>query len=419
MESVQGNLFRQEAVDGRAIRLQGDVFLSNSVGFHVIAAAIVVTVGMLSVWIAVGSYTRSETAPGILATDVSSPRIFALQPGLVKRLAVGEGQSVKKGDLLAVVQVDRNYAEGFRATDESLNSLDVQRELAREQAAASHRLAQEEQAGLRAAIDSSHDQIADLEIQISIQEQLVRSLNAALERYKPVAERGFVSKNEMERRIQDEMAARQTLARLNQQKTTLISDERRSAAQLRQSRVEEKLKDVEIRSSREQIAMRAADIHGQRTYVLQAPLNGVVTAMQSSVGRSVDPAVPLMTIVPARALFHAELYAPTRAIGFVHPGQEVRLLYDAFPYEHFGSFPGVIRSVSRIALDPRQVDSPVQAKEPVYKIVVALKNQTIATSGGTLALQAGMTLSANIILDRRSFLEWLLQPIISVQSRNR
>jgi hypothetical protein len=42
----------------------------------------------------------------------------------------------------------------------------------------------------------------------------------------------------------------------------------------------------------------------------------------------------------------AEIYIPSRAIGFVKPGQEVRLLYDAFPYQRFGAYRGRVVAAS-------------------------------------------------------------------------
>lgn len=44
------------------------------------------------------------------------------------------------------------------------------------------------------------------------------------------------------------------------------------------------------------------------------------------------------------------------------------MLYDAFPYQRFGSFKGTVRSISRVALDPRQIDAPFKIEEPVYRV---------------------------------------------------
>ena len=124
-----------------------------------------------------------------------------------------------------------------------------------------------------------------------------------------------------------------------------------------------------------------------------------------------------MVIVPDKAELTAELYAPTRAVGFVDPGEETRLLYDAFPYQRFGSFGGKVTNISRIAIDPRESDIPFPFEEPVYRITVKLDRQAVKAFGDLNHLQAGMTLKANIVLERQSFLAWLLQPLNAVLNR--
>ena len=117
-------------------------------------------------------------------------------------------------------------------------------------------------------------------------------------------------------------------------------------------------------------------------------------------------------------MLRAQVYVPSRAIGFVRPGQEVRLLYDAFPYQRFGSFDGRIVAVSRTVIDPRQLAAPLTVQEPVYRVDVAPFGQAVLAYGERQPLQAGMTLTASLVLDHRSFLDWLLTPLNAVMRRN-
>jgi membrane fusion protein len=70
-------------------------------------------------------------------------------------------------------------------------------------------------------------------------------------------------------------------------------------------------------------------------------------------------------------------------------------------------------------MDPRDIVAPIKAEEPVYRIEIELESQSMTAFGKRTALQSGMALSANLILDRRSFADWLLQPIDGVRKRNR
>ena len=86
----------------------------------------------------------------------------------------------------------------------------------------------------------------------------------------------------------------------------------------------------------------AAEVNGKRAYIIRAPIAGRVSSLQASVGQPADPQRLLLQIIPAQSPLQAELFIPARAIGFVEVGQPVRILYDAFPYQHFGTYRGRI-----------------------------------------------------------------------------
>jgi membrane fusion protein len=48
---------------------------------------------------------------------------------------------------------------------------------------------------------------------------------------------------------------------------------------------------------------------------------------------------------------------------------------------------------------------------------VALARQSIDAFGREVALQPDMTLSADVILEKRSLLEWLFEPLFGVRGR--
>lgn len=173
----------------------------------------------------------------------------------------------------------------------------------------------------------------------------------------------------------------------------------------------------QIRESLQALNAEQARLEGEQSYVINAPIDGRVTVLAAGVGRAVNESRPVMVIVPEGAELVAELYAPTRAVGFVEAGKETRLLYDAFPYQRFGSFGGKVVNISRTAVDPRETDIPFPFEEPVYRIKVSLDQQRIDPFGGLSPLQAGMTLQANIVLERQTFLAWLLQPLNAVLNR--
>lgn len=158
-------------------------------------------------------------------------------------------------------------------------------------------------------------------------------------------------------------------------------------------------------------------MEGRRGYELRAPKAGRITALQASVGQVVDPAKPLMTWTPDGGSLRAELYVASRAIGFVKPGQRVRMLYDAFPYQKFGPAWGEVQEVSATVLAPAEMTAAVPVQEPVYRVTARLDAQSMRAFGADTPLQPGMALTADVILEERSFAEWLLEPLLALRAR--
>ena len=140
-----------------------------------------------------------------------------------------------------------------------------------------------------------------------------------------------------------------------------------------------------------------------------------MATLQATEGQAADPRHLQLEIVPRHASLQAELFFPTRAFGFVHAGQEVRILYDAFPYQKFGTYRGRIVKVSQTILTGNDPVGPISLKEPAYRVIAALERPDIDAYGQKIPLQPQMLLRADVILERRSLLSWLLDPLLSAR----
>ena len=112
---------------------------------------------------------------------------------------------------------------------------------------------------------------------------------------------------------------------------------------------------------------------------------------------------------------------PSSAIGFIRPGQPVLLRYQAFPYQKFGHYQGEVASVARSALTQDELarrssgrSTDQHADQPVYPVTVRLQSQTATAYGQPIALQPGMQLEADILIERRRLIEWVLEPLFTV-----
>lgn len=163
----------------------------------------------------------------------------------------------------------------------------------------------------------------------------------------------------------------------------------------------------------------------KRRIVVTAPEAGIVTAAIADVGQSVDTSRPLASVVPGGAHWQAHLFVPSAAIGFVRVGEPVRVRYQAFPYQKFGQYPATVVSIARTALSATELANdggpaatPGEQRDATfYRVIVALDAQHVTAYGAKQPLQAGMTLQADILQERRRLYEWVLEPLYSLTGK--
>lgn len=126
---------------------------------------------------------------------------------------------------------------------------------------------------------------------------------------------------------------------------------------------------------------------------------------------------PLMSIIPDGAVMQAHLYAPSRAIGFIRPGNDVLLRYQAYPYQKFGHARGKVVSISRSAMSGDEISPAFNRGEAMYCITVSLRSQTMKAYGQAYSLQPGMLVDADILLEQRKLYEWALEPLFSLTGK--
>jgi len=150
--------------------------------------------------------------------------------------------------------------------------------------------------------------------------------------------------------------------------------------------------------------------------VIRASEPGVVTTLQVVEGQEVGPAAALLVLIPARSRLIAELLLPTRSIGQIKTGDEARLRFDAFPYQKFGLVAAEIIQIDRALLMPDST-SPIHLTEPVYRVRAALMQQAIGDNEASYPLRSGMQVEADILLEKRRLMDWVLKPLVGLKAR--
>jgi membrane fusion protein len=93
-------------------------------------------------------------------------------------------------------------------------------------------------------------------------------------------------------------------------------------------------------------------------------------------------------------------------------------MYQAFPYQKFGVAHAKVIKIANSPTAPEDLPTELQAKEGRYRILASLDRQDMPAYGKSLPLVPGMQLEADLILDKRSLLDWLLDPLLAQRTRN-
>jgi membrane fusion protein len=363
------------------------------------------------------TYARKATVSGLLVPDQGMVRASILAAGSLQSVMVREGDIVAAGDRLAVVNLAAESAGG-NVGDAISKSLATEAVAARAKAESTlARLQVEfEQAKIRLSRSTAEqDQIA---VQIKLQEERVTLGEADLARALEIAAKGFMARRDVDARRSSLLLLQQELAT---QRRLLATSEREIAdlkARLASIPLEIAAANAEASGAAAALEQRATDAEARRLQFVTAPIGGRIAALPVVTGQTVNAGATVAVIVPEGGQLEAELLAPSRAIGFVRPGQPVQISLQAFPYQRFGTVPGRIRLVSTTVLAPSEVAiQGLNIQEPTFRIRVSLGQDSMQAYGESYPLQPGMLVSGDIVFDRRTLIQWLFDPIYAVMGR--
>lgn len=416
------SLFRAEAVAFQQDnRHAGHVAALQPLSTKVISWFVSGAFGLLVAFLLVGQYARKETVAGYLTPTLGTAKIFVpqqptpIQQGTIKDIHVREGQLVVEGEPLLTVETSQIAVNGQDVNATMLESLISQEERLNKQIGAEQERGSSERERFAALIRGFESEIAALRSQTKSQSERIAISEQFVAAGTDLRGKGYMADLELKRRQLALLEQRQNLDALGQQLAARQNQLTETTYALRQLPIATAEKIQTLRNELSLTEQRAAEINGRRAYVLRAPTSGRISTVQATVGQFADPRRLQLEIIPAESALRAELLVPTRAVGFLRPGLEVRILYDAFPYQQFGTYTGRVMQVSQTILTGADASGPIAPKEPVYKISAALDRSDIDAYGKKIPLQADMLLRADILLEKRSLMQWLLDPLLRLR----
>ncbi|HEY4211574.1 MAG TPA: HlyD family type I secretion periplasmic adaptor subunit [Steroidobacteraceae bacterium] len=416
-------------------------------------------VAALLIWAIVGRVSIVATAPGRLIPDGRVKEVQPLESAIVKAIHVREGQRVHQGDLLVELDPTLNKAELTANTDKyGFNQLEQAR-LAGEldHRAPDYRKANQPPARLkleeqmRRARESAHAmKVAGAQAAVEEKRSGLAAARATLTKYeettaiaaeressaRPLVDTGAISRIDY-LQLKEELAQnRNDLAaqvRSVEQAGAAVAEAERNADQVERDRVADIYNDLDQRVASEP-GLRGDLDKAKELYSLKwlrSPVEGTVQKVDvTTVGQVVNPAQSLVTIVPDGTALIVEASLSNEDIGYVKLGQTVEVKVDTFPFQKYGSLRGTLIWVSADAEDKAAASRDLEARSGastggqkpdsdnsgaagyVYKVHIRTDRSQFTVAGEPRPLQAGMTVQADIVTDRRRVIDFFLSPVI-------
>ncbi len=405
-------LFRPEVVQARRQDWLGRISLAQPMPVWVGAVFALLAAAAVACLLLFGEYAHRSRVVGQLVPDLGVSTVVAPTPGMVGRMTVEEGASVARDQALVRIDLPRVAASGADAHTVIGRGLDDRdsssAQLAQAQLA---QLAVQEQ-GQRRQLAMLRTELGQVRAGIATRDAQVRLGRETADRYREVAASGYVSVvqvRQQEQAMLEMLNGRQVLERQATALAREIAGLEQALAGLPAQR-----EAIEATARREHalLAQERYRHEADGGVLVKAPLAGLVAHRFVEPGQAVQAGQPLLSLLPEGARLQAQLQVPSRAIGFIRPGDRVRLRYQAYPFQKFGHQGGRVARISRSAVPPV---AGAPSSEPHYRILVALDRQDVLAYGRPEPLRPGMLLEADILGERRKLHEWLLEPLYSLR----
>lgn len=404
-------LFRREAIDEFKQKVSGEPIARLPVSWAIFCGLILSALLTIAVFLSLNEYARKERASGWLQFSAGESAVQTPLSGVVTDLRVSEGHLVAGGDPLFVVRTPERAEDGVEFSAAFAESIRSELDLIDRRLVSATRALDEQLNEIRAQIAALESQVASTDRRLDVARQRRILLQRQLEAGRELAQSGRLAARALEERELLVLNQSEQITALEGQNADQRGVLEGLRARMRQAPLDAEQSALAARQTRLQLERSLLEIESRRGVLVTAPGPGRVAALTISEGGSVLTGQRALTIVGDDSALRGELYLPSRVMARVRPGLEVRIFYTAFPHRRYGVAAGHIEAVSTTVYRPEEIPSPLGLEEAAYRAFVTLESQQVEAFDTAFDLRSGMTFDAEIILERQSLVEWLLEPI--------
>ncbi|KFI13881.1 HlyD family efflux transporter periplasmic adaptor subunit [Vibrio coralliilyticus] len=421
------HLYRPEYFEAQRSDNQGSILIDASVSQNLFVGASVFVLLTIIFFVVFAEYTRRDTLNGVVSPTGGIVKIQSNDEGYAENVFVTEGQKVLAGEALYEIKTERYDEFGQGVKKRIVTTIENQITLLNERRNKEVEKSQHQREVIEDDLARLSEEASILKVVVDLSEQELSLAQSLVDKQQVLANKQFISSIELQKQRLEliTLEAKVQTQRLSLQRLV------REKAKLEESKDTLQLElDIalqEIDRQLQQVTQNKIEYFYQTDTQVVSPIDGVVASIFVKEGHSVNKGQPLLVVIPeGEDPVVVELYAPSRSIGFIQEGQDVRLRFDAFPYEKFGVQQGVIASISKSAVSAEMLpNSPLIQSQlsrtlggvGLYQVRVKLDKPTITVYGEEQVFVPGMTLTADIELDTRKVYEWLLEPLYTINGR--
>ena len=365
-------------------------------------------------WAFLAPLPQTVAVQGKLQPASGVQAIEASVPGVVEEVAVIEGQRVARGDLLLrfdARDADARLRAAQRNRTRLQNQVTINRVVLGEQPASTlsdnqRALLGSQQQGNDRSLAADDAAIRRSQVRIAGLRQSLATAEMVAERYQSLQQDGASSELQVVSALTKVADISTNLDAENQELSRLEArrdaDRGRREVQLRR----------EIEANLNKIAsldkeIRKAEVLLSRISV-QAPIAGLVFDLSVSRGDVVAKTAsnkPMLQIIPEDDL-QAKVFIPNEAIGFIRTGQRADISLTSFNASDYGYLAAKVKRVGSDALTPQEQQRELgqDAQGLYFPAILELSSQSLKVGEKAVALQPGMSLTADLHLRTRRFI---------------
>lgn len=137
-----------------------------------------------------------------------------------------------------------------------------------------------------------------------------------------------------------------------------------------------------------------------------SPIDGYVNNIFiHTIGGVVTPAQKLISIVPVDSPLIIKAVLNNKDMGFVEKGMPVSVKIDTFDFQKYGLIRGEVQHISKDSIENEKLG-------PVYEVYINMIDKHLMVDGKEMPLSSGMSLTAEIKVEKRRVIEFFIYPII-------